>query len=143
MLIKQLSVFIENKKGRLSEILDVLKENNIDISALSIADTSGFGILRMIVSDPETAKIKLSESGVIVKTNHVIGIIVDDKPGSLAKEIKVLSDNGVVVEYAYAFLSSSKERALVVLRADDNELAEKILAENGIDMIDPKDCYRI
>jgi hypothetical protein len=143
MLIKQLSVFIENKKGRLSEILDVLKENNIDISALSIADTSGFGILRMIVSDPETAKIKLRESGVIVKTNHVIGIVVDDKPGSLAKEIKVLSDNGVVVEYAYAFLSSSKDSALVVLRADDNELAEKILTENGIDMIDPKDCYRI
>ena len=143
MLIKQLSVFIENKKGRLSEILDVLKESNIDISALSIADTSGFGILRMIVSDPETAKIKLRESGVIVKTNHVIGIVVDDKPGSLAKEIKVLSDNGVVVEYAYAFLSSSKDSALVVLRADDNELAEKILTENGIDMIDPKDCYRI
>ena len=143
MLIKQLSVFVENKKGRLSEILGVLSDNNIDISALSIADTSEFGILRMIVSDPETAKQKLRESGVIVKTTHVIGMIVDDKPGALAKDIQLLSENGVTVEYTYAFLSRNHDNALVVLRADDNEKAEKILSENKIGMASPSDCYRI
>ena len=143
MLIKQLSVFVENKKGRLSEILGVLSDNNIDISALSIADTTEFGILRMIVSDPETAKQKLRESGVIVKTSNVIGMIVDDKPGALAKDIQLLSENGVTVEYTYAFLSRSHDNALVVLRADDNEKAEKILSENKISMASPSDCYRI
>ena len=143
MLIKQLSVFVENKKGRLSEILGVLSDNNIDISALSIADTTEFGILRMIVSDPETAKQKLRESGVIVKTSNVIGMIVDDKPGALAKDIQLLSENGVTVEYTYAFLSRSHDNALVVLRADDNDKAEKILAENKIGMASPADCYRI
>lgn len=143
MLIKQLSVFIENKKGRLSEILGVLSDNNIDISALSIADTSEFGILRMIVSDPETAKQKLRESGVIVKTSDVIGMIVDDKPGALAKDIQLLSENGVTVEYTYAFLSRNHENALVVLRTDDNEKTEKILSENKIGMASPSDCYRL
>ena len=132
MLIKQLSVFVENKKGRLSEILGVLSDNNIDISALSIADTTEFGILRMIVSDPETAKQKLRESGVIVKTSNVIGMIVDDKPGALAKDIQLLSENGVTVEYTYAFLSRSHDNALVVLRADDNEKAEKILENTAL-----------
>ncbi len=143
MLIKQLSVFVENKKGRLSEILGVLSDNNIDISALSIADTSEFGILRMIVSDPETAKQKLRESGVIVKTSDVIGMIVDDKPGALAKDIQLLSENGVTVEYTYAFLSRNHDNALVVLRTDDNEKTEKILSENKIGMASPSDCYRL
>lgn len=143
MLIKQLSVFIENKKGRLSEILNVLSENHIDISALSIADTSEFGILRMIVNDTEKAKEKLRESGVIVKTSNVIGMVVNDKPGALAEAIKLLSDKGVTVEYTYAFLSHDKENALVVVRTDDNEVAEQILADNGIGTINPADHYRL
>lgn len=143
MLIKQLSVFIENKKGRLSEILNVLSENHIDISALSIADTSEFGILRMIVNNTDKAKEKLRESGVIVKTSNVIGMVVSDKPGALAEAIKLLSDKGVTVEYTYAFLSHDKENALVVVRTDDNEVAEQILSDNGIGTIGLSDYYRL
>ena len=106
MFIKQLSVFIENKAGRLSEILNVLSDNNIDISAMSISETTDFGVLRIIVSDPETAKLKLRESGVIVKTTYVIGMVLDDTPGAMAKAITLLSKNDIVVEYSYAFLSN-------------------------------------
>lgn len=143
MFIKQLSVFIENKKGRLAEILNVLSENNIDISAMSIAETTEFGVLRMIVSDPESAKEKLRESGVIVKTTDVIGLALDDTPGALAKVITMLSEKGVIVEYSYAFLSSNNKGALIVLRTDDQEHTEKLLLSENIGIIDPKEVYRI
>ena len=143
MFIKQLSVFIENKKGRLAEILNVLSENNIDISAMSIAETTEFGVLRMIVSDPESAKAQLKESGVIVKTTDVIGLALDDTPGALAKVITMLSEKGVIVEYSYAFLSSNNKGALIVLRTDDQEYTEKLLLAQNIGIIDPKEVYRI
>ena len=143
MFIKQLSVFIENKAGRLSEILNVLSENHIDISAMSIAETTEFGVLRMIVNDPDTAKTKLRESGVIVKTTNVLGLVLDDKPGALADIITMLSQKGVVIEYSYAFLSSNNKGALIVLRTDDQEHTEKLLTEAGIGLLDPKEVYRI
>lgn len=143
MFIKQLSVFIENKAGRLSEILNVLSENNIDISALSIAETTDFGVLRMIVSDPDTAKAKLRESGVIVKTTEVIGMVLDDTPGAMAKAITLLSENGIVVEYSYAFLSSNSKGALVVVRTDAPDKAEKVLLDAGIGLVKPSEVYRV
>lgn len=143
MFIKQLSVFIENKAGRLSEILNVLSENNIDISALSIAETTDFGVLRMIVNDPEVAKAKLRESGVIVKTTEVIGMVLDDTPGAMAKAITLLSENGIVVEYSYAFLSSNNNGALVVIRTDAPEKAEKVLLDAGIGLVKPSEVYRV
>ena len=143
MFIKQLSVFIENKAGRLSEILNVLSENHIDISALSIADTSEFGILRMIVNDPETAKKCLRESGVIVKTTDVIGMVVDDKPGALAKAISLLSNEGIVVEYTYAFLGTNNGGALVVLRANLPDKAEEVLTKAGIGIVSASEIYRV
>lgn len=143
MFIKQLSVFIENKAGRLSEILNVLSENNIDISAMSIAETTDFGVLRMIVSEPETAKIKLRESGVIVKTTDVIGMVLDDTPGAMAKAITLLSENDIVVEYSYAFLSNNNKGALIVVRTNLPEKAEKVLTDAGIGMIKPAEVYRI
>ncbi len=143
MFIKQLSVFIENKAGRLSEILNVLSENNIDISALSIAETTDFGVLRMIVSDPEVAKLKLRESGVIVKTTEVIGMVLDDTPGAMAKAITLLSENGIIVEYSYAFLSSNNNGALVVIRTDLPDKAEKVLLDAGIGLVNPSEVYRV
>lgn len=143
MFIKQLSVFIENKAGRLSEILNVLSENNIDISAMSIAETTDFGVLRMIVSDPETAKIKLRESGVIVKTTDVIGMVLDDTPGAMAKAITLLSENGIIVEYSYAFLSSNNKGALIVVRTNLPEKAEEVLLNAGIGLVKPAEVYRI
>lgn len=143
MFIKQLSVFIENKAGRLSEILNVLSENNIDISAMSIAETTDFGVLRMIVSDPDSAKLKLRESGVIVKTTEVIGMVLNDTPGAMAKAITLLSENDIVVEYSYAFLSNNNKGALIVVRTNLPEKAEKVLKDAGIGMIDPAEVYRI
>ena len=123
----QLSVFVENKFGRLSEILNVLSENEINISALSMADTSEFGILRMIVSDTEKASKVLKESGVIVKNTPVIAIDIDDTPGCLAKIVEKLKNAGVSIEYTYAFLGREHNSAQVVLRVDDTEKAESVL----------------
>ena len=128
MYIKQLSVFVENKLGRASAILDILGENNINIRALSIAEASEFGILRMIVDNPEKAKTLLRESGVTVKTTHVLAAPIDDTPGGLSKLLNLLKENGVMVEYLYAFVARESEHAQVVLRVDDTDTAEKVLA---------------
>lgn len=143
MFIKQLSVFIENKAGRLSEILDVLSENGIDISALSIAETTDFGVLRMIVSNPDLAKSKLKESGVIVKTTDVIGIVLDDTPGAMAKVISLLSKANIIVEYSYAFLANKNNGALIVIRTDDKVKTEKLLLDAGIGLVNPAEVYRV
>ena len=127
MYITQLSVFVENKFGRLSEVLNELSDNNINIRALSMAETSEFGILRMIVDDTEKASKVLKESGVIVKTSPVISIALDDTPGCLAKIVEKLKNGGVAIEYTYAFLGKEENSAHVVLRVDNTELAEEIL----------------
>ena len=128
MYIKQLSVFVENKLGRASAILDILAKNNINIRALSIAEASEFGILRMIVDDSEKAKELLRESGIVVKTNNVLAAPIDDTPGGLLKLLDSLKDNGVNVEYLYAFVAREGDHAQVVLRVDDTDKAEKVLA---------------
>ncbi|MBO5713227.1 MAG: ACT domain-containing protein [Clostridia bacterium] len=127
MYITQVSVFVENKFGRLSEILNELSENNINIRALSIAESSEFGILRMIVDDTEKASKVLKESGVIVKTSQVIAIDIDDTPGCLAKIVEKLKNGGVSIEYTYAFVAKEENSAKVVLRVDNTEKAEEIL----------------
>ena len=132
MQINQLSIFIENKSGRLMEIMDVLSANGIDISALSLADTTDFGVLRMIVNDPEKAKQALKESGVIVKTTPVIALPVEDTPGGLAKVLSLLREENVSVEYMYAFCTRTDGRAAMVLRVDDAERAQKVFSQKGM-----------
>ena len=127
MYITQLSVFVENQFGNLSEILDVLSENGINIRALSMADTSEFGILRMIVDDTEKAALKLREIGVVVKSSEVIAEHIDDTPGGLAKLVARLKKGGVSIEYLYAFLNREDDSAQVVLRVDDTKKAEELL----------------
>ena len=127
MYITQLSVFVENQFGNLSEILDVLSENNINIRALSMADTSEFGILRMIVDNTEKAASKLREIGVVVKSSEVIAEHIDDTPGGLAKLVARLKEGGVSIEYLYAFLNREDDSAQVVLRVDDTKKAEELL----------------
>lgn len=135
MAIKQLSVFLENKKGRLWKSLNTLKSENIDIRALSIADTSEFGILRMIVSDPEKAKALL-EKEFAVSLADVLAIEVDDQPGGLEAALALLNDNEVNVEYIYAFVEKKTSKALVVLRTEDNDTSLKLLKENGFSVIE-------
>ena len=137
MYIKQLSIFIENKVGRLQAIIDALSENDINIRALSIAETTEFGILRIITPDVEKAKKVLRDIDVISKITDVIAVYIDDKAGGLAKMLKSVTEAGVNVEYMYAFLGRTEGKALMVLKADDEEKAEKALLASGMELASP------
>ena len=131
MTINQLTVLIENKRGRLAEITKILKENGVDIRALSIADTKEFGILRLIVNDAQKAADVLKADGFTVSLTKVVAIGIDDRPGGLAAAMEVLRDNNISVEYMYAFISRSEDTAYVILRVANNEEAVRIFTENG------------
>ena len=134
MFIKQLSIFVENKFGRLEAIIDCLSKNNINLRALSLADTADYGVLRVIVDDADKAKMALSEIGVISKLTDVVAVYLDDRSGGLASVLSVLKNEDVSVEYMYAFLGRKEGKALMVLKADDEQKAEKVLARNNIPM---------
>ena len=138
MYIKQLSIFIENKVGRLQAIMDTLSENGINIRALSIAETTEFGILRIITPDVEKAKKVLREVNVISKITDVIAVYIDDRAGGLAKMLKSITAAEVNVEYMYAFLGRTEGKALMVLKADDEEKAEKALVASGMELASPE-----
>lgn len=136
MAIRQISVFVENKPGRLAEITGFLAEGGVSIRAFSIADTTDFGILRLIVSDTQKAAEVLKTAGVAVSITEVVGISIPDITGAFAKVVKVLADAGENVEYAYAFLTPEAGHAYVIVRVDDNAVATAVLQENGITVID-------
>ena len=138
MFVKQLSVFVENKFGRLEAIIDAIGKKGVNLRALSMADTTDFGILRVIVDDTEKAKEALDEIGVIAKATDVIAVYIDDKTGGLASILKLITEADISIEYMYAFLSRDEGKALMVLKADDEIAAEKVLTENGIELLDPK-----
>lgn len=126
MKIQQLSIFVENKSGRLAEITEALAQSDIDIRAMSVADTSDFGILRLIVDKPEEAVVAFREAGMTVSLTSVIAIGVHDKPGEFAKAVRLLADNDIDVEYIYAFISREKGKAFVILRVNDEDRAIEI-----------------
>lgn len=134
MIAKQLSVFIENRKGRLGEVLAVLKENGVNILSLSLADTTEYGLLRLIVNDPETGKKKLSESGFSTMLTDILIIKIDHQSGSLQSLISILSEKDVNVEYMYG-LSIDGEKAFVVLKASDLNNAKKVLEDCGVETL--------
>lgn len=136
MAIKQISVFVENKPGRLADITGFLADGGISIRAFSIADTTDFGILRLIVSDTDKAAKVLKEHGVAVSITEVVGISIPDVTGAFAKVVKLLSDAGENVEYAYAFLTPEEGHAYVIFRVDNNEKACEHIKENGVDVIE-------
>jgi hypothetical protein len=142
MFIKQLSIFVENKKGGLAEILNEIGQGGIDICALSLADTTDFGILRMIVNDAEKAEKILTEHGVVVKINQVLGLAVDDTPGGLAAALTALNAGGVAIEYMYAFVGESDQHAMVVLRTDDNDKALSTLKAAGASILTEADIRK-
>lgn len=143
MNIKQLSVFVENKKGRLAEITEAIAKANVDIRALSIADTTDFGILRLIVNKPEEAAAALKELGVTVSVTNVIAIGINDAPGAFSIPMRILADAGVDVEYMYAFITRKSEKAYVILRVNDNDVAAKILTEKGVELLDEEGFHSL
>ena len=142
-LIKQISVFVENKSGRLSDILNVIGKNGIDISALSIADTTDFGIVRMIVNDPDKAAEILKSNNLVVKVTDVIALAVADKPGGLAGEIEKLKNAGISIEYMYAFIGKSDKGALVIVRVENPEKAREVLKDENVTVVSPEEVYRM
>lgn len=143
MSLKQLTVFVENKQGALVKITETLAKNDINIRALSIADTEEFGILRLIVTDNEKALNALSEEGFLIKTTDVVGVKIGDQPGKLSKALSVLDENHINMEYLYAFMSRTEKHAYVVLRVADNLHAEQALEEAGFHMITDADVHKL
>lgn len=135
MYIKQISIFLENKPGRLLSITKILEDNQIDIRALSVSDTKDFGILRLIVNEPDKACEALRNAGCTVTLTDVIGIGVKDRPGGLAEAVDVLFANNINVEYMYAFISRTDDIAYVILRVEDNARALDILGKKGIPLV--------
>ena len=143
IIIKQLSVFLENKPGRLCAATDTLAKQGINISALTLADTSEFGILRLLVDQPDRARDVLTESGVIVRISEVIAVAMDDAPGGAGGILHLLSEAGLNVEYMYACVGKLSGKALMVVRTDDLDLAADILHRNGYGDINPAEVYRV
>ncbi|MDD6800166.1 MAG: ACT domain-containing protein [Firmicutes bacterium] len=131
MIIKQISVFVENRSGRMAEITRDISEGGVNIRALSVADTDNYGVLRFIADDPVKAEKVLRDSGMTVTLTDVLGVGIDDTPGGLSKVLTELADHSIQVEYMYAFISKKENRAGVVLRVENAEEAAKLLTEKG------------
>ena len=143
MALNQLTVFVANEQGALVSITDALAAANIDIRALSIADTKDFGILRLIVDGNDTALKALEEKGYLVKITPVVGVKIGDAPGKLAKALDVIDEAGINIEYLYAFLTRTEKHAYVVIRVADNDAAEKALEAAGFHMITDADVHKL
>lgn len=143
MAINQLTVFVENKQGALVGITNALAKANIDIRALSIADTEQFGILRLIVNDIEKAKFALENLGCLMNTTEVVGVKIGDAPGKLSLALEVLDKEGINVEYLYAFLTRTEKHAYTVFRVADNAAAESALESAGFHIITDADVIKL
>ena len=141
MLIDQISVFVENSPGRLVGVTEILGNAGIDLRALSIADTADFGILRLIVSDPEKALEVLRSAKCIVSVTQVLAVRIEDRPGSLVKVLRVLAEAGISIEYVYAFITRKKENAYVIFRVEDSQRASELFAKNGIETACAEELY--
>ena len=142
MTIKQLSIFVENRVGSLLDVTSVLRENNIDMRAFSVAETTDFGIVRLIVSNPTLAKEKLKESGLTVVETPVIGVLLEDTPGTFHSVIEVLFKANVSIEYTYAFAKNSgSHKAYMMLRVENTEKAVEALSAAGFKLLSPSDVY--
>ena len=139
MKITQISVFLENRKGRLYDVCNVLGKNNINIRALTIAETESFGVLRIVVDKSDLAISVLKKNGFVANLTDVVAIEVGDKPGGLAAVLKVFADNDINVEYMYGFVEKFSDNALLVFRFEDTEKAQKILTEKDIKIITRKE----
>ena len=143
MAVKQISIFVENKEGRIKKAINTLAQENINIRALSIADTTKYGILRLIVSDNEKAIEALEKDGFIVKENEVIILAVPDEPNGLNSTLAIFDEKGINLEYLYAFVSSKTDEAIVVMRLENMENAIKALEDSNAKILDENDIKEI
>lgn len=137
MIIKQVSVFVENRPGRLSEIVDILAKNGVNMRALSIADTMDFGILRIIVDEPDKVMLMLRENKITATAADVLAVRLEDKPGALSELLGALAKEGISVEYIYAFVARQDDgAAYVVIRVEDNDKAQHVVEKLGFSGIE-------
>lgn len=139
----QISVFIENKEGRIKKAIDTLANAGVNIRALSVGDTTKYGILRLIVSDNETATKSLENDGFIVKESEVVVVAVPDKPNGLNSTLSILDDADINLEYIYAFVSSQPNEAIVAMKVEDTEKAIKVFEENNAKILKKEDLEKI
>ena len=145
MFVKQISIYLENVKGSLREITQLLGENNIDLKALSIADTMSFGIVRCIVAEDQIEKTMeiLREHGNIAKVNNVICVCIPDKPSGLSKVLALIEDAGISIEYTYSFYKNTGDNAVLIIRPSEKRRTVAVLSENGIQMLNQSEIDRI
>ncbi len=141
MKIVQLSIFVENREGRLADIMSILAGAKINIRALSLADTKDFGVLRMIVDTPEKAIEALKAKEIVVKTTDIIAVEVEDQPGGLAKVLKVFKDSKINIEYMYAFVEKNNSNAVMVFRVENPDEAVKKI--KGVKILSAEDVYKL
>ena len=141
MKVDQISVFLENKPGSLENVTRILKNANVNIRTLSLADTIDFGVLRLIVNDVDTSLVALKESGLRVSRTIVVAVEVPDRPGGLHSILEVLSQNGINVEYLYAFVEKSGENAVIIFRFDTPDKAIDVLLKNSFTVMPGEKLY--
>jgi len=143
MEVKQISIFLENRAGRLEEVTEILEKHGINIRALSLADSSDFGILRMIVNKPEEAIYALKKGGFTVSETKVIAVEVEDRPGGLSKILKVFSTAGINVEYMYAFVERKLTNAVLIFRVEAIDKAIKVLQDQNFPLLSSEEVYKL
>ena len=143
MSIQQISIFMENKTGCLAEMTAVLADHAINMRALSIAETQDFGILRIIVDEPDKAAAVLKEAGAVFRMTPVVAVVVPDEPGSMATIVSALSEKNIAVEYAYAFITRSIDAACLILRVKDVAAAEAVLQEIDVQIADDEQLKKL
>jgi len=143
MALKQLTVFVENKQGTLVIVTDTLAAHNVNIRALSIAETEGYGILRLIVDDEAKAEKVLTEAGYLIKITEVVGVKIGDAPGKLSYVLRTLANAGINMEYLYAFMARTEKHAYVVLRVENNAETEAVLENAGLHIITHADVNKL
>ena len=143
MKIKQLSIFLQNRMGSLSKPLEVLSDADVNIRAMCMADTSEFGILRLVVDNPEKGKDTLEENGFLVKITEIIGVEMNDTPGGLTSVLKVIKDNEIDLEYLYAFTHEKEGKAILLLHSDDIDRLISVLKDSDITVVQSDEVYNI
>ena len=143
MKIKQLSIFLQNKMGSLAKPLEVLTVADVNIRAMCMADTSEFGILRLVVDDPIKGKEALEENNFLVKSTDIIGIEMNDTPGGLTSVLDVIRDNLIDLEYLYAFSHKKEDKAILLLHADDIDKLIDVLSKNNIPLVSAEEVYNL
>lgn len=141
MSVKQIAVFLENKKGSLAEVTRFIANSKINLKALSIADTQDFGILRIITDNPDGAREILKAEGYTATATSVLAVSIDDTPGAMASVLEILNDANVSIEYTYAFMSSAPSKAYMIFRVDDNKKASDALVKNGVSVLEQADIF--